>query len=142
MKIFIFLLRPAISYLIAATLIGGCSGRADALGVTQGPVIDGEHFTVRIVIDRGQRNIPVATFIAPEKWPDNSQVIWNYAHTSNPVTAAVSAENPANEEAFYLYPNVELFWLRPVSNYYLPGQNYGGLIFAQPLSPESALSAF
>jgi hypothetical protein len=142
MKIFIFLLRPAISYLITAVLIGGCSGHAGALGVTQGPVIEGEHFTVRTVIDHGQRNIPVAAFIAPAKWPDNSQVVWNYEHTSNPVTAAVSVENPANEEAFYLYPNVELFWLRPVSNYYHPGQNYGGQIFAQPLSPESTLSAF
>jgi hypothetical protein len=142
MKTFTLPLRPSVSYLVAAVLIGGCSGRADSLGVTERPVIDGEHFTVRTIIDGGQRNIPVAAFIAPEKWPDKSQVVWNYEHTSNPVTAAVSVENPANEEAFYLYPNVELFWLRPVSNYYHPGQDVGGLIFAQPLSPESALSEF
>ncbi|MEP7243946.1 MAG: hypothetical protein ABI885_09685 [Gammaproteobacteria bacterium] len=107
-----------------------------------GLTIDGEHFTVRTVVDRQQGGIPVCVFVAPERWPDQSQVVWNYEHNANPVTAAVKVENPANDEAFYLYPTVDLFWLRPVTNYYRPGQNVGGLMFAAPMRPDAALWAF
>ena len=109
---------------------------------SHGLTIDGEHFTVRTVVDRQQGGIPVCVFVAPEKWPDKSQVVWNYEHNSNPVTAAVNVENPANDEAFYLYPTVDLFWLRPVTNYYRPGQDVGGLMFAAPMRPDAALWAF
>lgn len=64
-----------------------------------GPVIDGERFTVRQIVDHQQGGIPVGVLIAPEKWRDQSQVVWNYAHSSSPVKVAASAENPANEEA-------------------------------------------
>ncbi len=63
-----------------------------------GLTLDGEHFTVRKVIDPSQGRLPVAVFVAPEKWVDQSQVVWNYANTSNPVTSATSVENPANAE--------------------------------------------
>src|ERR1700749_816679 len=65
----------------------------------RGPVIDGERFTVRQIIDQQQGGLPVGVFIAPEKWPDKSQVTWNYEHHSSPVSIAMSVENPANEEA-------------------------------------------
>jgi hypothetical protein len=58
------------------------------------------------------------------------------------VSAATSVENPANDEAFYLFPTVDLFWLRPVTNFYRPGQNVGGLLYAAPMRPDATLMAF
>jgi hypothetical protein len=108
----------------------------------QGPIIDGAHFTVRKIIDTQQGGIPVCSFIAPQKWPDKNQVVWNYGNTSSPVTIAVQVENPANEEAFFAYPAVQYFCLRPDSGFFQPGQNYRGLIFThQQLPPVQVLLA-
>src|ERR1039457_5153465 len=68
----------------------------------RGLVVAGERFTTRIVQDR-QQGLPVCVFQAPEKWRDNSQVVWNYSYIANPVSASCSAENPDNEEAFFSY---------------------------------------
>src|ERR1035438_9198529 len=96
----------AASVVIAATALLANSGTGAA-----GPAIDGEHFTVRTIVDRQQGGLTVSAYMAPAGWPDRSQVVWNYAHTSNPVTAAVNVENPANLEAFYLFPSLDMFWL-------------------------------
>lgn len=145
-------LYPVIACVIAAaaSLLASCEAFADAPASTravgsssaQGPMIDGERFTVRTVVDQQQGGLAVEVFVAPEKWRDTSQVVWNYGNNSNPVTAAVNVENPANDEAFYLFPNVSLFWLRPESTYYRPGQNVGGLVFARPMRADATLLAF
>jgi curved DNA-binding protein CbpA len=103
--------------------------------------LDGEHFTMRTVIDRQQGGMPLAVFVAPEHWVDRSEVIWNYANTSVPVHASVSAENPADAQAFYLFPSLDLFWLLP-AGYYRPGQNYLGQVYAEPMRPEVLLATF
>jgi hypothetical protein len=69
-------------------------------------------------------------------------VSWNYAHHSNPVTIATSAENPANAEAVFGYPAAQFFYLRPHPGWYQPGQNVGGLVFLDGMSPEQALVSF
>ena len=141
---------------------GGSGGRATAAGeaapsagppVNQTPkhvnessesrglYLDGEHFTVRTIIDRQQGGMPVAVFVAPEHWVSHSQVIWNYADTSAPVHASAGAENPADAQAFYLFPSLDLFWLLP-TGYYRQGQNYLGQIYAQPMRPEALLAKF
>lgn len=97
--------------------------------------IEGELFTVRQMIDRQQGNLPVCVFAAPEKWKDQSQVIWNYGDTSSPVKLGAAVENPANEEAFCAYPAAEFFCLRPDAGFYRPGQNLGGLIYAHQQMP-------
>jgi hypothetical protein len=108
-----------------------------------GLIVEGERFTVRRIIDSQQGGLVVSGFSAPEKWKDKSQVVWNYQNNSSPVQIGASAENPANEEAFFLFPVVGCFSLRPDSNYYRPGQNLGGLIFFhQPMSPSQALAGF
>ncbi len=111
--------------------------------VGAGPVIDGVRFTVRQIVDRQQGGIPVAVFIAPDKWRDQSQVVWNYAHSSSPVKLSVSVENPANEELLTVFPAVEFFCLRPDAGFYKPGQNIGGYIYTlQPMPPAQALLGF
>ena len=54
----------------------------------------------------------------------------------------MSAENPANEEAVFGYPAAQFFCLRPVSGYYRPGQNVGGLVFAERQPPVQTLLTF
>jgi len=108
---------------------------------SMGPVIMGEHYTVREIIDETQGGMPIAAFIAPAGWRDQSRVIWNYAHYSNPVKAEVAVENPTNNEAFYAYQSADFFWLQPMA-FFRPGQDSGGLIFARPQSPAQTLLAF
>lgn len=140
------ILASALIFTTSCSKSGETSKTNNATGgdkTGHGPVIDGEHFTTRQVLDKQQGGIPVCIFIAPEKWKDSSQVVWNYENTSSPVKAAVSAENPANEEAYYLFPALEFFCLRPDTGYYQQGQNLGGLIFAhQQMSPVQTLAAF
>ena len=109
----------------------------------RGPVIDGEQFTVRQSIDREQGGIVVGVFMAPEKWRDQSQVFWNYAHYSSPVRLSARVENPANAEALFSYSAQECFCLRPDWGFYQPGQNLGGYIYTrQALQPAQALLLF
>jgi hypothetical protein len=80
--------------------------------------------------------------MAPAGWPDKSQVVWNYANTSNPVTAAVNVENPSNLEAFYLFPSLALFWLKADTGHFASGQDVGGLLHVRPTPPAATLAAF
>jgi hypothetical protein len=100
-------------------------------------VVEGERFTVRQIIDRQQGGIPVCVFEAPETWRDRSQVVWNYEHYSSPVKLSAAIENPTNEEAFFAYPSLEFFSVRPNGGYYRLGQNVGGMINSprQPPAP-------
>jgi hypothetical protein len=117
--------------------------KTNATAKVLGPVIDGEQFTVRQIIDRQQGGLTECVFIAPAKWRDQSSVTWNYAHHSNPVTAAASAENPANEEAFFAHPHQLFFGLRPDAGYFRPGQNVGGMIYLRErLDPARAFLPF
>ena len=144
MKITSLCFAAARAVIAAATLLGDSGTLASAANSAggAGPIIDGEHFTVRTIIDRQQGGLAVAAFMAPAGWPDQSQVVWNYAHTSNPVTAAVNVENPANVEAFYLFPSVDMFWLQPDTGHFASGQNVGGLLHLRPMQPAATLAAF
>ncbi len=93
----------------------------------KGPVIDGEHFTTRVVQDNVQK-LPLCVFAAPEKWKDRSEVTWNYQYVSNPVWASYAAENPANEEAVYGFPSLRFCWVTPSYGRARPGDNSMGLI--------------
>src|SRR5882672_1421424 len=115
------------------------SGNAKA---AHGPVIDGERFGTRQILDPQQGGLAVGVVSVPEKWRFSSQVVWNYAHHSNPVAISMNVENPANEEALFNFPALQLFCLRPISGYYQPGQNFGGLIFAEQQPPVQTLVAF
>jgi hypothetical protein len=112
------------------------AGRAPA---AQGLVVDGERFTIRQIIDRQQGAIPVCAFAAPETWRDKSQVSWNYAFYSNPVSMSGSVENPANEEAVFLFPAVCYYSLTPDYGRYQAGRNSGGLIELKPQTPAPTL---
>lgn len=152
--------RLMISCIIAAALfLAGCKDRSanatanagnddgdePAQQMTSGGkglVIDGEHFTVRTIVDHQQGNLPVATFVAPEKWVDKSDVVWNYANYSNPVASTLDVQSPSGDEVFHGFAAVNLFALRPDLGFYRAGQNVGGQIFARPMAPADALLTF
>jgi hypothetical protein len=104
--------------------------------------VDGEKFSRRVVRDEQQNGLVVCVFQAPEKWRDQSRVVWRYDYNSNPVGIWSQVENPDNEEALYSFPPLLCFWLRPETGYYQPGQNVGGLICARPMNPSQTLLAF
>jgi hypothetical protein len=76
------------------------------------PVIGGEKFVERDIIDHTQGGMLAARLFAPEKWRYASKVQWNYAWFDNPVAITITVENPDNAEAFYAYPGVALQYLQ------------------------------
>ena len=106
-----------------------------------GLVLDGEHFTLRTVSDRQLNNMPMFVFEAPEKWRDQSRVTWNYGNVSNPMSNWTKVEDPGSPDAFYLYPNLALFWLNNNVNL-RPGQESLGFIFARPMQPVATIATF
>lgn len=116
--------------------------RSNETPTAKGAVVMGERLTTRQIVDRQQGGLVLGVVAVPEKWRYSPDVVWNYANISNPVTFSASAENPANAEAVFAYPNALFFYLRPATSYYVPGRNYGGLIFSGPQPPLSVLVAF
>src|ERR1019366_8979195 len=121
---------------------GASAPRSKGAPASKSAVVMGERLSTREIIDRQQRGLVVGVVAVPEKWRFNADVTWNYANPSNPVTLSSKAENPANVEAVYGYPAARFFYLRPATSYYVPGQNYGGLVFAGPQPPLPVLVAF
>jgi hypothetical protein len=54
----------------------------------------------------------------------------------------VKVENPANLEAFYLFPSLDFFWLQPDTGHFGNSQNVGGLLHVRPMQPAATLTAF
>jgi hypothetical protein len=109
----------------------------------KGLVVEGEKFSMRIVKDDQQGGLALGAVWVPAKWQETSKIVWNYQHTESPVEISFMAENPDNAEAYFGYPSLQFFGLRPDSNYYQPGQNYLGSIFAhQQQAPAEILLWF
>ncbi len=102
-----------------------------------GLVVEGEHFTPRVIQDQ-QQGLPARVFQVPEKWRDSSRVVWNYAWVENPVAITCSFENPDNDEAVFIYPSAEYVWCEPDYGLARPGQNTLGRIEARPVAPLQA----
>jgi hypothetical protein len=122
---------------------GSANTRALAMSPRSGGglVLDNEHFTMRTVTDRQLNNMPMFVFMAPEKWRDQSQVTWNYGNVSNPTSNWTKVEDPGSPDAFYLYPNLALFWLNNNVNL-RPGQESLGFIFARPMQAVATITTF
>ncbi|HEY3857198.1 MAG TPA: hypothetical protein VGO67_22660 [Verrucomicrobiae bacterium] len=105
-------------------------------------VVDGEHFTIREIVDPKMNGMVAYHFSAPKDWRDSSEVRWNLMHIMRPMTVSASIENPANAEAF--------FFFHPLICGYLPGpraamrEGQDGLdgISMRPMQPVPALAMF
>jgi hypothetical protein len=138
-------LKAVCGFACIALCIAGCSRQAQnspsgAIS-SKGVVVMGEHFNTREIVDHQQKDLIVGVVAVPEKWSFTSNVVWNYANTSNPVTISMNTENPANSEAVFSYPPKLFFYLRPTGTRLTPGQNDGGLIFSG-VGAQSPLVAF
>ena len=87
------------------------SSTAAPKGTGSEPVIDGEKFVKRELIDQQQGGMSAGWVFAPQKWKVDSRITWHYDWFDNPVTISCSVENPANAEAFYCFPQVVLEWI-------------------------------
>src|ERR1041385_671101 len=90
----------AASFWVTACGGGGGAASSGSTGAAaKGPSVEGETLTPRVIPDAQQGGMPVGVVAVPASWTFNSDVQWNYAHHSNPVTVSSRAENPANDEA-------------------------------------------
>lgn len=100
-----------------------------------GMVVEGEKLTVRQIPDPSMGGMSVGAFLVPEKWRDQSKVVWNYGNDT-PVQAWGSFENPANAETYFYFPMQEFYTLRPVlPGYRRQGEIVRGSTFLEPMKP-------
>ena len=113
-------------------------------------VIAGEHFVKHTINDTQLGNIPAATINLPSTWSLQPKLVWNFAWTENPIAFSLEADNPANAEAYFVYPMLKLesFQVPPNMRQYIknppkPGQRLGlGAIYLEPMQPLPALALF
>src|SRR5665213_3780955 len=105
-------------------------------------VVDGEHFTIREIVDPKMNGMVAYHFSAPKDWRDSSDVRWNLMHIVRPMTVSATIENPTNAEAF--------FFFHPLICGYLPGpraamrEGKDGLdgLSLRPMQPVAAMAMF
>jgi len=140
--------------LVLSLLIGLAPGAAGCATpskpASSAPLIDGERFVKREMIDQQQGGMVAGWLFAPEKWKFDSKIEWHYDWFDNPVTVSCSLENPAGAEAYYCFPQVVLEWIDvpPQLRQYVkhppqPGTpTGGGAINLQPRPPFDTLALF
>jgi hypothetical protein len=113
------------------------------------PVVLGEHFVQRAVIDTKQGGMTAVTVHVPEKWHFEGKIEWNYAWVEVPVATSWHAENPANAEAYFQYPllRMSIVDVAPRLRQYVknpkPGERtFSGAIYMAPVPPMQAMATF
>jgi Cysteine rich repeat len=93
---------------IADSAAAPASSNITAPTIGQPTRVAGEVFVRRPILDPAHGNMTVATMHVPEKWSFNSKVEWHYNWIENPLIVSMHGANPANAEAFYIYPLLRL----------------------------------
>jgi len=141
---------PLLAGLMVALAPCGADCASPAASPGNAPVIGGEKFVKRALIDQQQGGMVAGWMFAPEKWKFDSRIEWHYDWFDNPVAVSCSVENPANAEAYYCFPQVVLEWIdvpaqlqRYVKQPPQPGTpTGGGAINLQPRPPLDTLALF
>lgn len=86
--------------------------------------VAGEKFVRRAIPDPAHANMTAATIRLPEKWKLDSTVEWHYNWVEYPLTFAMHAQNPNNDEAWTQYPlqAMEAIEVAPQYRQYLRGK--------------------
>ena len=113
------------------------------------PVILGERWVKRTLVDSQQGGMNAVTIHLPESWHFEGKIEWNYGWIEVPVATSWHAENPANSEAYFQYPllrmtstNVAPRWRQYVKPS-KPGERlFTGAISMAPVPPVQAMAAF
>ncbi len=112
-----------------------------ASGNAKGPVVAGEKLSPRAIQDTTQR-LPFGVMAVPASWNFDGRLNWNYGHVELPVIFSCRAQNPANEEAVYSYPQEAYYELNPPDRMTPIGQNALGYTHLAPMPPMQMLARF
>ena len=112
-----------------------------AAGKSKAPVAAGEPLSTRVIQDTTQR-VPFGVMAVPASWKFDARLDWNYAHVELPVIFHFHAENPANEEAVFGYPQQAYYELNPPDRFTPIGQNTLGYTHLPPMPPLQTLVRF
>lgn len=92
------------------------------------------------ISDSNNQGATVAVFKYPDGWQAQSQVIWNYQATSNPVQVYAATFNPKGQESLEFFPTESFYWLQPNYGFNTIGQQQRGLTFFPPVSAEEVMT--
>jgi len=113
------------------------------------PVILGERWVKRTLVDTQQGGMIAVTIHLPESWHFEGQIEWHYGWIEVPVNPSWHAENPANSEAYFQYESLRLVNIDvgPQYRQYVKSPKPGergptGQISMAPVPPLQAMALF
>jgi hypothetical protein len=123
---------------------------APAKGLAADPVLFGDRWVKRTLVDSQQSGMSAVTIHLPESWHLESKFEWHYNWVEVPVNPSWQAENPVNSEAYFQYESWRLAKVDVAPQYrqYLknapkPGERGPtGQINLAPVPPLQAMAMF
>jgi hypothetical protein len=113
------------------------------------PVILGERWVKRTLVDSQQGGMNAVTVHLPESWHFEGKIEWHYGWIEVPVNPSWHAENPANSEAYFQYESLRLINVDVAPQYrqYVKSPKPGergptGQISMAPVPPLQAMALF
>jgi len=113
------------------------------------PVILGERWVKRTLVDPQQGGMNAVTIHLPESWHFEGKIEWHYVWIEVPVNPSWHAENPANSEAYFQYESLRLVNVDVAPQYrqYVKNPKPGergptGQINMAPIPPLQAMASF
>lgn len=85
------------------------------------------------ITDQVHQGMIVAAFEHPPTWQAQSNVVWNFQNTSQPVFVYAATWNPNGAEAFEFLPVEACYWLEPNYGFQAVGQQRFGLTLLPPM---------
>jgi hypothetical protein len=148
------LLIASAAALLAVTVIATATAGTPASTPARAPVVGGETFVKHDVVDQAQESMVALWVSLPASWQFRSKIAWYYDCAQYPVSNAIEGQNPANAEAYFLYPALQMQFIQIPAAYQQynknsskPGQhmcpgNDPAPIYLQPLPPVQIMSLF
>ena len=113
------------------------------------PVILGERWVTRTLVDSQQGGMNAVSIHLPESWHFEGKIEWHYGWVEVPVNPSWHAENPANSEAYFQYESLRLINVDVAPQYrqYVKNPKPGergptGQINMAPVPPLQAMALF
>jgi hypothetical protein len=113
------------------------------------PVILGERWVKRTLVDSQQGSMNAVSIHLPESWHFEGKIEWHYGWVEVPVATSWHAENPANAEAYFQYPLLRMAtvdvaprWRQYVKQPKAGDRLFTGAISMPPVPPLQAMAAF
>jgi hypothetical protein len=95
-----------------------------------------------LIVDPTHDGLAVARFSLPPGWQAQSQVVWNFQDTSQPVTVRAVATGPNGRDVVEFLPYEACCWVQPYSGFQQPGSRRFGLTLLPPMPAIDAMVQF